>query len=148
MCVPALVARKITQRFRMIQKRDRHDSLFRAAAGAERNFGRRKAAELRQSARTAQQAKDWAKAETLWRKSLEEDPGDRMATAGLAQVLVYNGKFDEARGSGRRARRRNGPTTRTGRRFWRGLPRSMAMRRRPSRSGAACWNLCPDAARR
>jgi len=82
----------------MIQKRDRHDSLFRAAAGAERNFGRRKAAELRQSARTAQQAKDWAKAEALWRKSLEEDPGDRMATAGLAQVLVYNGKYDEAQG--------------------------------------------------
>jgi tetratricopeptide (TPR) repeat protein len=82
----------------MIQKRDRHDSLFRAAATAERNFGRRKAAELRQSARSAQQAKDWAKAETLWRHSLDEDPGDRMATAGLAQVLVYNGKFEEARG--------------------------------------------------
>ena len=81
----------------MVQKRDRHDSLFRAAATAERNFGRRKAADLRQSARSAQQAKDWAKAETLWRKSLEEDPGDRMATAGLAQVLVYNGKFEEAR---------------------------------------------------
>lgn len=80
----------------MIQKRDRHDSLFRAAATAERRFDRRKAADLRQSARTAQQAKDWAKAETLWRKSLEQDPGERMATAGLAQVLVYNGKLDEA----------------------------------------------------
>jgi Tfp pilus assembly protein PilF len=97
MCVPPLVARKITQSSAMIQKRDRHDSLFRAAASAERNFGRRKAAELRQNARSAQQAKDWAKAETLWRRSLEEDPGDRMAIAGLAQVLVYNGKFDEAR---------------------------------------------------
>ncbi|MEI9932815.1 MAG: tetratricopeptide repeat protein [Rhizomicrobium sp.] len=82
----------------MIQKRDRHDSLFRAAATAERNFGRRKAADLRQSARSAQQAKDWAKAETLWRKSLEQDPGERMATVGLAQVLVYNGKLDEAGG--------------------------------------------------
>ncbi len=82
----------------MIQKRDRHDALFRAAASAERRFDRRKAADLRQSARSAQQAKDWAKAETLWRKSLEQDPGERMATVGLAQVLVYNGKLDEARG--------------------------------------------------
>ena len=82
----------------MIQKRDRHDALFRAAATAERRFDRRKAADLRQSARSAQQAKDWAKAETLWRKSLEQDPGERMATVGLAQVLVYNGKLDEARG--------------------------------------------------
>jgi tetratricopeptide (TPR) repeat protein len=81
----------------MIQKRDRHDSLFRAAATAERRFDRRKAADLRQSARSAQQAKDWAKAETLWRQSLEQDPGERMAIAGLAQVLVYNGKLDEAR---------------------------------------------------
>jgi Tfp pilus assembly protein PilF len=81
----------------MSQKRGSHDSLFRAAATAERAFGRRKAAESRQSARSAQQAKDWLKAEALWRKSLDEDPGDRMATAGLAQVLVYNGKFDEAR---------------------------------------------------
>ncbi|HTT98550.1 MAG TPA: tetratricopeptide repeat protein [Rhizomicrobium sp.] len=81
----------------MIQKRDRHDALFRAAATAERRFDRRKAADLRQSARSAQQAKDWAKAETLWRKSLEQDPGERMATVGLAQVLVYNGKLDEAR---------------------------------------------------
>jgi len=81
----------------MIQKRDRHDALFRAAASAERKFDRRKAADLRQSARSAQQAKDWAKAETLWRKSLEQDPGERMATVGLAQVLVYNGKLDEAR---------------------------------------------------
>jgi tetratricopeptide (TPR) repeat protein len=82
----------------MIQKRDRHDSLFRAAATAERRFDRRKAADLRQSARSAQQAKDWAKAETLWRQSLEQDPNERMATVGLAQVLVYNGKLDEARG--------------------------------------------------
>jgi tetratricopeptide (TPR) repeat protein len=81
----------------MIQKRDRHDALFRAAATAERRFDRRKAADLRQSARSAQQAKDWGKAETLWRHSLEQDPGERMATAGLAQVLVYNGKLDEAR---------------------------------------------------
>ncbi len=81
----------------MIQKRDRHDSLFRAAATAERRFDRRKAADLRQSARSAQQAKDWGKAETLWRKSLEQDSGERMATVGLAQVLVYNGKLDEAR---------------------------------------------------
>ena len=82
----------------MIQKRDRHDALFRAAASAERRFDRRKAADLRQSARSAQQAKDWAKAESLWRSSLEQDPGERMATVGLAQVLVYNGKLDEARG--------------------------------------------------
>lgn len=81
----------------MIQKRDRHDALFRAAATAERRFDRRKAADLRQSARSAQQAKDWAKAETLWRQSLEQDPAERMATVGLAQVLVYNGKLDEAR---------------------------------------------------
>jgi len=81
----------------MAQKRDPHDSLFRAAQTAERAFGRRKAAESRQNARSAQQAKDWVRAEALWRKSLDEDPGDRMATAGLAQVLVYNGKFDEAR---------------------------------------------------
>jgi len=81
----------------MIQKRDRHDALFRAAATAERRFDRRKAADLRQSARSAQQAKDWAKAETLWRQSLEQDPAERMATVGLAQVLVYNSKLDEAR---------------------------------------------------
>src|ERR1700749_582441 len=81
----------------MIQKRDRHDALFRAAASAEHRFDRRKAADLRQSARSAQQAKDWAKAEALWRQSLEQDPGERMATVGLAQVLVYNGKLDEAR---------------------------------------------------
>ena len=132
----------------MIQKRDRHDSLFRAAAGAERNFGRRKAAELRQSARSAQQAKDWAKAETLWRKSLEQDPGDRMATAGLAQVLVYNGKFDEARGladeivveMARRRERADGSGAAR-----RGTRRDGG---RPSPSGAACWNLCPAAARR
>lgn len=93
MCVPPLVARKIS----MVQKRDRHDSLFRAAAAAERDFGRRKAADLRQNARSAQQAKDWLRAEILWRQSLAEDPGDRMATIGLAQVLVYNGKLDEAR---------------------------------------------------
>lgn len=80
----------------MIQKRDRHDALFRAAESAERQFGRRRAAELRQNARSAQQAKDWARAETLWRSSLDEDPGDRMAIAGLAQVLVYNGKLEEA----------------------------------------------------
>jgi tetratricopeptide (TPR) repeat protein len=80
----------------MAQKRDPHDSLFRAAQTAEHAFGRRKAAELRQNARSAQQRKDWAQAESLWRRSLEEDAGDRMATAGLAQVLVYNGKLDEA----------------------------------------------------
>jgi len=80
----------------MAQKRDPHDSLFRAAQTAEHAFGRRKAAELRQNARSAQQRKDWAQAESLWRRSLEEDSGDRMATAGLAQVLVYNGKLDEA----------------------------------------------------
>jgi tetratricopeptide (TPR) repeat protein len=80
----------------MAQKRDPHDSLFRAAQTAEHAFGRRKAAELRQNARSAQQRKDWAQAESLWRRSLEEDPGDRMAIAGLAQVLVYNGKHEEA----------------------------------------------------
>jgi tetratricopeptide (TPR) repeat protein len=81
----------------MAQKRGSHDNLFRAAAHAEQAFGRRKAAGLRQNARSAQQAKDWAGAERLWRQSLAEDPGDRMAVAGLAQVLVYNGKLDEAR---------------------------------------------------
>jgi tetratricopeptide (TPR) repeat protein len=81
----------------MIQKRSSHDAIFRAAQSAERAFGRRKAAELRQNARAAQQAKNWAEAERLWRHSLAEDPGERMATIGLAQVLVYNGKLDEAR---------------------------------------------------
>ncbi|HVV64363.1 MAG TPA: tetratricopeptide repeat protein, partial [Rhizomicrobium sp.] len=71
--------------------------LFRAAERAESALGRRKAAELRQKARTAQQKRDWATAERLWRESLAEDPGERMSTIGLAQVLVYNGKLDEAR---------------------------------------------------
>lgn len=81
----------------MTPKRNPHDRLFRAADSASRAFERRKAAELRQNARTAQQQKNWALAETLWRKSLDEDKGDRSATIGLANVLVYNGKFDEAR---------------------------------------------------
>jgi tetratricopeptide (TPR) repeat protein len=75
--------------------------LFRAAERAESALGRRKAAELRQKARTAQQKRDWATAERLWRESLAEDPGERMSTIGLAQVLVYNGKLDEARGLAR-----------------------------------------------
>ena len=81
----------------MIQKRrNPHDALFRAAESAGRAFERRKGAQLRQNARTAQQQKNWALAESLWRKSLEDEPGERSAVVGLAQVLVYNGKFDEA----------------------------------------------------
>lgn len=81
----------------MAQKPNPHDSLFRAADGAKRAFDKRKGAQLRQNARSAQQAKNWALAESLWRKSLDEEPGERAAIAGLAQVLVYNGKFDEAK---------------------------------------------------
>ncbi|MBV9993501.1 MAG: hypothetical protein JOZ72_19670 [Alphaproteobacteria bacterium] len=69
---------------------------MRAAEGAKRAFDKRGAAQLRQNARTAQAAKNWALAESLWRKALEAEPGERAATAGLAQVLVYNGKLDEA----------------------------------------------------
>ncbi len=69
---------------------------MRAAEGAKRAFDKRGAAQLRQNARTAQAAKNWALAESLWRKALDAEPGERAATAGLAQVLVYNGKLDEA----------------------------------------------------
>jgi len=79
------------------QKRNPHDALFKAAANAGRAFERRKGQQLRQSARTAQQQKNWALAESLWRQSLAAEPGEKAATVGLAQVLVYNGKFDEAR---------------------------------------------------
>ena len=81
----------------MAQKRNPHDALFKAAASAARGFERRKGQQLRQSARTAQQQKNWSLAESLWRQSLEAEPGEKAATVGLAQVLVYNGKFDEAR---------------------------------------------------
>ena len=81
----------------MAQKRNSHDALFKAAATAARGFERRKGAQLRQSARTAWQQKNWALAETLWRQAVEAEPGERGATIGLAQVLVYNGKLDEAR---------------------------------------------------
>ena len=47
-----------------------HDALFKAAEKAGRAFERRKGAQLRQSARTAQQQKNWALAESLWRQSL------------------------------------------------------------------------------
>jgi tetratricopeptide (TPR) repeat protein len=91
MCARSLVARKMIQK-----RRNPHDALFRAAESAGRAFERRKGAQLRQNARTAQQQKNWALAESLWRKSLEDEPGERSAVVGLAQVLVYNGKFDEA----------------------------------------------------
>jgi Tfp pilus assembly protein PilF len=92
MCETALVARK------MIQRRNPHEALFKAAEKAGRAFERRKGAQLRQSARTAQQQKNWALAESLWRQALADEPGERASVIGLAQVLVYNGKFDEAAG--------------------------------------------------
>jgi tetratricopeptide (TPR) repeat protein len=79
------------------QKRNPHDALFKAADRAARAFDRRKGQQLRQNARDAQQKRNWALAESLWRASLDAEPGERSATIGLAQVLVYNGKFDEAR---------------------------------------------------
>jgi tetratricopeptide (TPR) repeat protein len=89
--------RALYRRARMAQKRNSVDALFRAAEGAERAFNRRKAAELRQNARAAQQQKNWPAAERLWRQSLEEDPGDKAALIGLANALVYIGKLDEAK---------------------------------------------------
>jgi tetratricopeptide (TPR) repeat protein len=89
--------RALYRRASMAQKRNSVDALFRAAEGAERAFNRRKAADLRQNARTAQQQKNWPAAERLWRQSLEEDPGDRAAIIGLGNALVYVGKLDEAR---------------------------------------------------
>lgn len=84
---------------KMIRKpRNPHDALFKAAEKAGHAFERRKGAQLRQNARTAQQQKNWALAESLWRKALEDEPGERASVIGLAQVLVYNGKFDEAAG--------------------------------------------------
>ncbi len=80
----------------MAQKRNPHDALFRAAERAKGAFDRRKGASLRQNARTAQQQKNWALAESLWRAALQEEPDERGAVVGLAQVLVYNGKLDEA----------------------------------------------------
>ena len=81
----------------MAQKPNSRDRLFRAADRAKSAFDRRKGAGLRQNARTAQQQKNWALAESLWRASLEAEPDDRSSTIGLAQVLVYNAKLDEAR---------------------------------------------------
>lgn len=81
----------------MAQKRNSHDALFRAADAAARTFRRHKAGELRQNARMAQQQKNWPLSESLWRQSLEADPGDRAAIIGLANALVYIDKFDEAR---------------------------------------------------
>lgn len=81
----------------MAQKPNPHDRLMRAAEGAKRAFDRRAGAQLRQNARDAQAKKNWALAESLWRKALDEEPGEKGAVVGLAQVLVYNGKFDEAR---------------------------------------------------
>ncbi|HEX4862222.1 MAG TPA: tetratricopeptide repeat protein, partial [Rhizomicrobium sp.] len=81
----------------MIRKpRNPHDALFKAAEKAGHAFERRKGAQLRQNARTAQQQKNWAVAESLWRQALQDEPGERASVIGLAQVLVYNGKFDEA----------------------------------------------------
>ena len=54
-----------------------HDALFKAAEKAGRAFERRKGAQLRQSARTAQQQKNWALAESLWRQALADEPGER-----------------------------------------------------------------------
>ena len=82
----------------MIQRRNPHEALFKAAEKAGRAFERRKGAQLRQSARTAQQQKNWSLAESLWRQALADEPGERASVIGLAQVLVYNGKFDEAAG--------------------------------------------------
>lgn len=81
----------------MAQKPNSGDRLFRAADRAKSAFDRRKGVGLRQNARTAQQQKNWALAESLWRASLEAEPDDRSSTIGLAQVLVYNAKLDEAR---------------------------------------------------
>ncbi|HWA91793.1 MAG TPA: tetratricopeptide repeat protein [Rhizomicrobium sp.] len=81
----------------MAQKPNPHDRLFRAADRAKGAFDRRKGAQLRQNARNAQQAKNWALAESLWRQALEGEPDDRASVVGLAQVLVYNAKLDEAR---------------------------------------------------
>jgi hypothetical protein len=58
-----------------MRKRTSHDALFKAADRARGAFERRKGAGLRQNARSAQQAKNWALAESLWRQSLEEEPG-------------------------------------------------------------------------
>jgi tetratricopeptide (TPR) repeat protein len=79
------------------QKPHPHDRLFRAADRAKGAFDRRKGAQLRQNARTAQQQKNWALAESLWRQALEGEPDDRSSAVGLAQVLVYNAKLDEAK---------------------------------------------------
>lgn len=81
----------------MAQKPNPHDRLFRAADRAKGAFDRRKGSQLRQNARAAQQEKNWALAESLWRASLEGEPDDRSSVIGLAQVLVYNAKLDEAR---------------------------------------------------
>ena len=78
------------------KKRKPHEALLRAAERAERAFHSKKAGELRQKARTAQQQKDWILTERLWRESLEADPGDRLAMIGLANALIYIGKDDEA----------------------------------------------------
>src|SRR5215475_1691976 len=91
MCGSLLVARKMFGK-----KRKTHEALLRAAERAERAFHSRKAGELRQRARTAQQQKNWVLTEQLWRESLDADPGDRLAMIGLANALIYIGKNDEA----------------------------------------------------
>lgn len=78
------------------KKRKPHEALLRAAERAERAFHSKKAGELRQKARTAQQQKDWILTERLWRESLDADPGDRLAMIGLANALIYIGKDEEA----------------------------------------------------
>jgi tetratricopeptide (TPR) repeat protein len=78
------------------KKRKPHEALLRAAERAERAFHSRKAGELRQKARTAQQQKNWILTERLWRESLDADPGDRLALIGLANALIYVGKNGEA----------------------------------------------------
>jgi tetratricopeptide (TPR) repeat protein len=78
------------------KRRKPHEALLRAAERAERAFHSRKAGELRQRARTAQQQKNWVLTEQLWREGLKADPGDRLALIGLAGALIYVGKNDEA----------------------------------------------------
>jgi Flp pilus assembly protein TadD len=78
------------------KKRKPHEALLSASERAERAFHSKKAGELRQKARTAQQQKNWILTEQLWRESLESDPGDRLALIGLANALIYIGKNGEA----------------------------------------------------
>ncbi len=130
----------------MAQKRSPHDALFRAAESAERAFHRRKASELRQNARAAQQAKNWALAEALWRQSLEEDPDERSGMIGLANALVPlrpRGQAGPGAAAVRGARHNLAGRTRTGRCCWPGWPRRAATPRRPSPIGARRWCSAP-----